>query len=282
MSDPTDTIEIHIPIDHDRLTAVDALSAETGLSRQAIKQAMNKGAVWLSRATHTQRLRRASKALKPGDELHLYYNPTVLAMQTEKAQLIADEGDYSVWYKPSGMLSQGSKWGDHCTIGRWVEQHIQPQRPAFVVHRLDRAASGLVLIAHGKKVAAALSKLFQHHQIEKHYAAIVQGQFPTPPTVTTINADIDAKPAVSHIRLVEYDANQDCSLLDVEIETGRKHQIRKHLSGEGFPILGDRLYNPSENHSLDLQLTAISLSFTCPLTGAMHHYELEQSMRPQL
>jgi len=282
MADSTDSFEAHIPITHDDLTAVDALSAETRLSRQVIKQAMNKGAVWLGRAKHTQRIRRASKTLKAGDALHLYYNPAVLAMQTDSAQLIADEGKYSIWYKPSGMLSQGSKWGDHCTVGRWAEQHSQPQRPAFVVHRLDRAASGLVLIAHAKKVAAALSKLFQDRQIEKHYAAIVQGHFPASPEVKTFNSDIDDRPAITHVHAVSYNSERDCTLLDVIIETGRKHQIRKHLSRSGFPIIGDRLYNPAEHHDEDLQLCAVSLSFACPLTGLSRLYELDTNLSPTL
>jgi len=277
-----DSFERHITISRDGITAVDALAAETDLSRQAIKQAMNKGAAWLTHAKHTQRLRRASKALKLGDTLHLYYNPAVLAMQPPPASLIADEGDYSIWYKPGGMLSQGSKWGDHCTISRWAEQHSEPQRPAFIVHRLDRAASGLILIAHAKKVARALSELFRKHDIEKHYAAIVEGQFPDYPEVTTFNSDIDSKPAITHVRFVGYSKALNCTLLDVEIETGRKHQIRKHLAEAGFPIVGDRLYNPSDSHSLDLQLTAVSLTFTCPLTGQTRHYELDDALRPSL
>ena len=280
MPDSPDTFERHITVAKDGVTAVDAFSAETDLSRQAIKQAMHKGAVWLTHGKHTQRLRRASKTVKPGDNLHLYYNPAVLAMQPPPAHLVVDEGDYSIWFKPSGMLSQGSKWGDHCTIARWAEQHIEPQRPAFTVHRLDRAASGLILIAHGKKVASALSELFREHSIEKHYAAIVQGHFPASPAIITFNTDIGGRPATTHVRVIDYNNERNCSLLDVEIETGRKHQIRKHLAEASFPIIGDRLYNLTDEHTLDLQLTAISLAFTCPLTGQARHYELDKSLRP--
>ncbi len=54
---------------------------------------------------------------------------------------------------PYGMLSQGSKWSDHCTIARFAQQHLTPERPVFIVHRLDRAATGLILIAHSKKTS---------------------------------------------------------------------------------------------------------------------------------
>ena len=64
----------------------------------------------------------------------------------------------SIWYKPYGIYCQGSKWGDHHTIHRMAEQQLQ--RPCFIVHRLDRATTGLVIVAHKKKIAAALAALF--------------------------------------------------------------------------------------------------------------------------
>ena len=276
------TFEAHVDITEEGLTAVNALSSATELSKQAIKQAMSKGAVWLTRAKHTQRLRRASRVLKPLDTLHLYYNHGVLAAEPPKAILVADEGDYSVWYKPCGLLSQGSKWSDHCTISRWAAQHLKPERPAFIVHRLDRAATGLILVAHTKKVTTALADLFQQRNIRKQYQAIVQGQFPRSPEVLTLNTPIDDRAAVSHVRLIEYSTQADCPLVNIEIESGRKHQIRRHLSQAGFPILGDRLYGKEKTPSTDLQLTAVSLSFICPITGQSRNYELDNNLRPKL
>ncbi len=275
-------IEKHIEITEAALTAADWLSQDTHLSKQTIKQAMQKGAVWLTSGKHTQRLRRASRQLKIGDTLHLYYNAEILATQPAEAILISDEGDYSVWYKPCGMLSQGSKWSDHCTISRWAAQHLKPERPAFIVHRLDRAATGLILIVHTKKIATALSQLFQQRAINKTYHAIVRGHFPSSPEILTINSPIDDKYAVSHVKLIDYSEKRDCSLVRVDIETGRKHQIRKHLSEAGFPILGDRLYGKQTVFSTDLQLTAISLGFTCPITNEPHNYLLENHLQPQL
>lgn len=274
--------EKHIKITEADLTAADVLSNATALSKQVIKQAMKKGAVWLTRGKHTQRLRRASRTLNLNDILHLYYNNDVLTAEPAEATLIADEGDYSVWYKPCGLLSQGSKWGDHCTIARWVSQHLQPERPAFIVHRLDRAATGLILVAHSKKATVALTNLFQQREINKQYQAIVQGQFPASPEVLTLNGLVEDRPAVSHVRLIEYSSQRDSSLVNVEIETGRKHQIRRHLSEAGYPILGDRLYGTEKSPSTDLQLTAVSLSFTCPITSKLRNYVLDKNLRPQL
>ena len=106
--------ETHITITVEGSKAIELLAIETGLSKQHLKQVMHKGAVWLSRDGHTQRLRRASKSLKVADQLHLYYDARILDSEPNIADLIADETGYSIWYKPYGMLCQGSKWGDHC------------------------------------------------------------------------------------------------------------------------------------------------------------------------
>jgi len=275
-------IEQHIDISEPNRSAVDWLSASTNLSKQIIKQTMTKGAVWLTRQEHTQRLRRASRKLNIGDTLHLYFNPVVLATEPPEAILIADEKDYSVWYKPSGLLSQGSKWSDHCTITRWASQHLQPERSAFIVHRLDRAATGLILVAHTKHATKALTQLFQQRAIEKTYQAIVLGHFPESPTTLTIDKPIDDKHAISHVSLIEFSEQRNCSLVSINIETGRKHQIRKHLSLSGFPILGDRLYGQEQTFTTDLQLTAVSLRFTCPITGEKRNYRLAQQLSPRL
>jgi len=281
MSDDN-VIEQHIEIKETGLSSIDVLSDATTLSKNIIKQTMAKGAVWLSRGKQTQRLRRANRKLHSGDTLHLYYNPDILALVPPEAHLIADEGEYSVWFKPCGLLSQGSKWSDHCTIARWVSQHLQPERPAFIVHRLDRAATGLILVAHTKKATTLLTELFQQRKIKKTYEAIVHGRFPASPEVLTIKTPIDEKPAISHSRLVKYSTERNCSLISIDIETGRKHQIRKHLSGSGFPILGDRLYSDEEHFNTDLQLSAVSLSFTCPIYHKPRQYNLVNQLRPQL
>src|SRR6187431_1298872 len=147
-------------------TALDLLAEGTGLSKQRIKDAMNKGAVWWTLKGKTLRLRRATKVLYKGSKIQFFYDEQVLARKPESANLIYDGGNYSIWFKPAGMLSQGSQWGDHCSILRCVEVNGQPnqgQRPreCFLVHRLDADAMGLIILAHDSQSAAKLSALFQ-------------------------------------------------------------------------------------------------------------------------
>lgn len=270
--------EIHLTVTSGNGTPVDLLASETSLSKQRIKQAMQKGAVWLTEKSTTHRVRRAKRCLRPGDVLHLYYDEKVLSAIPAIPELISDEIAYSVWRKPYGMLSQGSKWGDHCAINRWVEQNLTPQRPAFVVHRLDRAATGLIIIAHQKRSAAALTQLFHDRQVSKHYRAIVNGQFPEHGE-QVFERDIDGKKAFTSAHRLSFDESSNTSLLDVQISTGRKHQIRRHLAENSFPIVGDRLYGEKKQIQ-DLQLCACYLAFTCPVTGNAKEFTLPEALLP--
>lgn len=263
--------EKQINITDPDITVLDHLAAHTPLSKQQIKQTMKNGAVWLESTHGLARIRRAKKLLQAGDLLHIYYDEIIQKSKPEAAILVADENEYSIWNKPYGMYSQGSKWGDHCTIYRWAEEHLQPQRPAFPVHRLDRAANGLIILAHTKKIAANFSDLFKNRKIQKQYKATVEGTFGQITLPYVISTDIDDKSAVSRILTVEQ--NENNALITIEIETGRKHQIRKHLSGIGFPIVGDRLYG-SGNSIENLQLQSNYLNFKCPVTNCIKEYSL--------
>lgn len=283
--------ECHIEITDTKTSIVEALSSQSALSINEIKKAIDKGALWHSRGKATQRCRRLKKVLQPGDKLHFYFDENVLKQTPTPAILVSDLHDYSVWYKPYGMLSQGSKWSDHCTITRWAQKNLQPERAVFSVHRLDRAATGLILIAHTKKAARALSRLFEQHELEKIYHIIVHGDHSKREQPEHVALAIDGKSARSHFNCLDYNEVKDHSLLRVNIESGRKHQIRIHAASIGFPVVGDRLHgkdnilsNSNDDKSLpqDLQLCAVSLTFICPLTQKQQKFELPEQLRPQL
>ena len=264
--------ESHITITIAGLTALDQLAANTPLSRQKLKKAMTNGAVWLESSIGTQRLRRAKKVLSVNDRLHLYYDESIQNTKPEDALLIADEGEYSIWNKPYGMYSQGTKWGDQCTLHRYAEQFLQPQRPAFPVHRLDRAATGLMILAHSKTMAATFSTLFKNRSIQKRYTAVVEGALDNLILPYSISSDLDNKPAISKIIALQKQGNN--TIVSIEIETGRKHQIRKHLSELGYPIVGDRLYGSGKSEE-NLQLQSNYLNFNCPIKNTTQEYSLD-------
>ncbi|MGV8837848.1 RluA family pseudouridine synthase [Cellvibrio sp.] len=261
-------------------TALDLLAEGTGLSKQRIKDAMNKGAVWWTLKGKTLRLRRATKVLYKGSKIQFFYDEQVLARKPESANLIYDGGNYSIWFKPAGMLSQGSQWGDHCSILRWVEVNGQPnegqrQRECFLVHRLDADAMGLIILAHDSQSAAKLSALFQARDMRKFYQAWVVDYCDIPTLGLTLNDELDGKSAITHIKKVRVENNK--TLLDVHIETGRKHQIRRHLANIGHPIVGDKLYGSKSPSGL--QLLAYRLEFVCPNTKQPVIVELPQELQ---
>jgi len=245
--------------------ACDILSESTGISKARIKDAMNKGAVWLKRTKGPRRrLRRAKASVISGDTLELYYDEKILASYPDNAVCVADHDQYSVWYKPAGLLTQGTNYGDHVSVMRQAELFFSPRRDVFLVHRLDREAKGLVLLAHSRYAAAKLSALFQRSEVEKHYRVEVLGDL-SGKTRGAIDRPLDGKDALTTFEVVSYDSAANTTVLDVEIKTGRLHQIRRHLSMIGFPVMGDPRYGRGNKNTMGMMLEAVSLAFICPL-----------------
>jgi tRNA pseudouridine32 synthase/23S rRNA pseudouridine746 synthase len=247
-------------------TAVEALARVSSLPKSRLKDALAKGAITLTRGSKTKRLRRATFALQKGDTLSLWYNPELLALVPPQPRLLADEKQYSVWIKPAGLLAQGSQEGDHCALLRLAELALK--REVFLVHRLDREAAGLMLIAHTPKAAAAFSALFAAPEagtrIRKLYRVEVRGQAPEHGEIVL---PLDGKVALTRFTCKAYDAMGNSSMLDVELVTGRKHQIRRHFAESGFPVVGDPVYGKDNKDVRGLQLFAVALEFMCPFNN---------------
>jgi tRNA pseudouridine32 synthase/23S rRNA pseudouridine746 synthase len=258
-----------------RREACGLLAEAAGLSRLRVKDAMQKGAVWLMhRRGGATRLRRAKTALQPGAELSLYYDEELLARDPPAAQCRHDLGRYSVWFKPGGLLTQGTRYGDHCSLLRQAEVYLRPERKAILVHRLDREASGLVIIAHDRAAAGALSRLFAERRIIKRYRVELRGRLGPEGYCSRIDLPLDGRPTATGCRVVSYDPTADTSVVDVEIKTGRKHQIRRHFAMAGVPVMGDPLYGKNNKNTDGLKLTAWSLEFTCPFSGRLMTFQL--------
>lgn len=253
-----ETVATDIPV------VADYLAQKTGLAKGRIKHALNCGALRVKkRKGGLQRLRRATAPVPAGSKLSFHYDETLLAIKPQPSELIEDVGQYSVWFKPPGILSQGTEWGDHCSLLRQVELHFENKRQVYLVHRLDRDACGLMLVAHEGTMADKLSHLFASRAMEKQYQVRVTGDVLQ--DAFDIDSPLDGKAALTHVRVLERGA--DSSLLSVQIDTGRKHQIRRHLSAIGHPVLGDPLYG--EKTTGGLHLSAIRLRFMCPVRGRM-------------
>ena len=246
-------------------TACELIAARAELAKSRVKDAMCKGAVWLTgKRGGRKRLRKATAQLRPGDVLELSYDPRLLAVKPPLAQCLHDAHHYSVWLKPAGLLAQGTDYGDHCSLVRQVEVHFRLKRPVLPVHRLDREAVGLMILAHSKTAAAKLSKLLQDNAIDKQYRVTVLGR--PSPEQGEIKLPLDNKPAITRYTLTTYDQLTDTSVVEVTLKTGRLHQIRRHFAMLGHPVLGDPKYGIGNKNSTGMELVAHRLAFRCPFT----------------
>lgn len=182
------------------------------------------------------------------------------------------EDDYlAVVHKPVGISVSGNR---RRTLMNALPPNLQPsnQRDACsprTIHRLDYATSGALLVGKTRSAVQALSALFAQREVRKTYYAIVLG---TPPECGTYDRPIQDKPALSHFeRLASAPSERfgSLSLLRLKPETGRRHQLRIHLSEAGHPILGDRSYCKPDQllTGKGMYLHAFSLDFEHPVSG---------------
>ncbi|MFO7543249.1 MAG: RluA family pseudouridine synthase [Thiobacillus sp.] len=191
--------------------------------------------------------------------------------------------------KPNRLLAVPGRGADKqdCLSAR-----VQAAYPdALVVHRLDMATSGLMVMARGPTAQRVLSKAFAAREVSKRYLAVVAGRLEAPEEEwgvidLPILADwpnrplrrIDhqtGKPSVTRWRVLAHDTTGPSTRLELEPVTGRSHQLRVHLRELGHPILGDALYAPPEvqAQASRLLLHARSLRFVHPVTGATLAFE---------
>ncbi|MDP3136883.1 MAG: pseudouridine synthase [Burkholderiaceae bacterium] len=194
-----------------------------------------------------------------------------------------------VFDKPSGLLAVPGRGADKqdCLSAR--AQAAYPD--ALIVHRLDMATSGLIVMARSVASQRALSQEFAAREVSKRYIAIVAGRLDAPPDtwgVIDLPIIVDwpnrplriidhslGKPSQTRWRVLGYDASGSNTRVELEPVTGRSHQLRVHLRALGHPILGDALYAPQEVQALvgRLLLHAVSLGFVHPVTGKLMTFE---------
>ncbi|MES2732504.1 MAG: RluA family pseudouridine synthase [Bacteroidota bacterium] len=183
--------------------------------------------------------------------------------------------------KPAGLLSIGTDREKTKTFFKAVSNYVEVESDGkdkiFIIHRLDREVSGVMIFAKGEQIKEDVQQSWT--DTEKIYLALVEGQPATPEgtienwiresgAFTSHSCAEDAPGAqfaVTHYKVLKTFAHN--SLLEIRIDTGRKHQIRVHLSEMGCPIVGDKKYGADGSPIKRLGLHAFSLSFTHPVTS---------------
>jgi len=197
-------------------------------------------------------------------------------------QILYEDNHLFFVAKPAGLATMGLAEGEETLFTRTKDflkrKYDKPGNVYLgVVSRLDVPVSGVVLFARTSKAAARLNDQFREHTVEKIYAALVEGAI-TPPEAECIDWLCEDKRHRKVFRSRSPDGKESklcyrklrqvnrCSLIEIQLETGRKHQIRAQLAGRGFPIRGDVKYGAKTSFPGGIALHAWKLTFSHPTT----------------
>jgi len=199
--------------------------------------------------------------------------------------ILHEDRDLIVVDKPPGLLAVGTAKEKSRTVYSILSDYVKTIRKGakiFVVHRLDRDTSGILVYAKNERVKLKLQNDWE--RVKKRYLAVVHGRpKTTQATLTDVIAESgshrvyitgnqsEGKPAQMTYTVIH--ETPKFTLLEVELLTGRKHQIRVQLGHAGLPILGDRKYGIDDTFKKRMALHAFSLDFIHPVTGKPCHVE---------
>ena len=266
------------------------LSEKEEYSRMAIQRLINDGKIIVN-----GKKIKASYKVQNGDKIKIEEEkPKEIELKAQNIPLevLYEDNDIIVVNKPKGMVVHPANGNPDGTLVNAIMAICKDSlsgiggeiRPG-IVHRLDKNTSGAIIIAKNDKAHIALSNQLKNHEIKKTYFALVRGIVKE--SNATINmpiarskndrkkmaVDKNGKEAITHFKVLK--RFDKCTLLEVNIETGRTHQIRVHLSHIGYPIIGDDVYSNGKNRwNVKGQcLHAKSLDFKHPITGKQIHIE---------
>lgn len=201
----------------------------------------------------------------------------------DAVQTLHDDADLVVLAKPAGLLAVPGR-GPEGADNLWSRVLVR-YPDALVVHRLDQATSGLLVMARNPDSQRHLSMQFEQRLVVKAYEALVEGQpkeeqgeidlpliadWPRRP-MQKVDTDL-GKPSLSRWRVLSRDPMHGMTRLSLVPRTGRTHQLRVHMAAIGHPIVGDRLYGGSLAGATRLMLHSTELGFTHPATGERLHF----------
>lgn len=259
------------------------LSGKTDFTRTRIQQLIKDRNI-----TVNGKPTKSSYKIEENDEIAIEVpevETTEIKPENIKIDIVYEDSDIAVINKQAGLVVHPAHGHYSGTLVNAILYHIKDLsgingeiRPG-IVHRLDKDTSGLIVIAKNDKVHAALTEMFQEKKIRKTYLAILKGKLNKSEgkIVTQIGRDkndrkkmtvIDdvakGKNAITNYKVVSQ--NNLFTLVKVNIETGRTHQIRVHMRHLGYPILGDSVYGRKDNEKRQM-LHAYKLEFLHPVTG---------------
>ena len=226
--------------------------------------------------------------LQPGDRVEIG-EKLFVARLPEDLEILFEDEHLLVINKKANLLTIATEKEKEETVYAYLSAYVKAQKPAnkiFVVHRLDKKASGVLVFARSEEMKEKLQAQFETHDIERIYLAIVEGRVKDESgSVQNYLAENRAykvyvtedkqvgKLAITNYRVAKRTVGY--TWLEITTQTGRKHQIRVHLAGLGHPVIGDKEYGSKKNPLQRLGLHARRLGFVHPVTGKKISFEVD-------
>jgi len=241
-------------------------------SGKSLKKALDHRKIFVNRnSVH------ATTMIKSGDLLELHIDEVQSTSPEIAFHVYYSDAYLAIIEKPAGLSSSGnlSKSVQHYVASQFAKSEAPDAIfPARIVHRLDKSTSGLMIIARTAEALMKLGQAFEEREIGKKYLAIVHGKIEN---LGSIDTEIEGKSAHSAwVKLNDIvHSNTNFSLLELSPTTGRKHQLRIHLSSLGHAIAGDQEYNELGKTIIGrgMLLHAFSLIFRHPITNEEMYFE---------
>ncbi|WP_315372392.1 RluA family pseudouridine synthase [Paenibacillus xylanexedens] len=253
--------------------------------RNAVKSILGRGQVSVDQKVVT----KFNEALTPGQIVYIRKEGAVAAPSLTGINILHEDDDIIVIRKEAGLLSIAADKTDDLTAYRQLTEHVRRTNPLnriFVVHRLDRDTSGVMMFAKSEEVQQKLQNNWKENVQDRVYVALVEGSVAKEEgTISswlketkTLKMYSSSRPndgqhAITHYKRLK--SNREFSLLEVRLETGRKNQIRVHMEDLGHPIAGDRKYGARTRDLGRLGLHARILSFIHPTTDELMSFETD-------
>lgn len=255
------------------LTELQALYPES--SKTTLRQLLQNGRVRVNGEIEKD----AKRQLEPEEAIEVVSKSDQRSLPPGLTILYEDT-DVIVVLKANGLLTVATERERENTAQAYLNTYLgaRHEERIHVVHRLDRETSGVLVFAKTFHARERLKEQFAEHSVDRLYVAIIEGAMQPPAgtirsnllerkdlRMVSVDAHPDAKFAVTHYRTIA--GAGPYSALEVTLETGRKNQIRAHLSEAGHPVVGDQLYGSTVNPLGRLGLHAKLLGFAHPTTG---------------
>ena len=247
-----------------------------GAARRTLRQMLSQRRIRVNGEVRVD----ARHTVTPGDIVEIS-SAGVSSKLPHGLEVLYEDNDIIVVHKPINLLTVATEGERNRTVYACLRAGLKERNPGgrlFIVHRLDKFASGILVFAKSERVQSLLKRIFQHHDIQRKYWAIVEGLVDkNQGTIQSYLAEdrmmrmhstddkFSGKFAITHFRVLQ--RTRGISSLEVTLETGRKNQIRVHLSEMGHPIVGDRAYGSTKDPLKRLGLHAFHLGFRHPVTG---------------